>query len=495
MRRNSLIVLFLLFCNIMFAQDSFEEFRAKMDNSFEKFKSSENSKFEAFRKKVNDEYAKMVKESWQQLEALKGLPAPKDDKPVPPTIFPEKDKDKPIKDETKPIVEVLPVIKPTPQPTPVVPIEEKQRPVTQYFTFNYFGSALKVRLGNNQRFSLDKCDEKSISKIWGVLSNGTYDALINDCLSIRNSHKYSDWAYLLMLKELSSSFFKSSNNEGTLLMAYIYCQSGYKMRLSTYNGRIYMLYASKHKIYETPYWTIDGDVFYPFDCKMSKLYICQASFPNEKPLSLYMTTQQQFGENPSKYRILQSKRYPAVKATVHTNQNLIDFYNTYPSSFINEDFGTRWAMYANTPIDGIVKATLYPALKNAINGLSQKESVERLLNWVQTAFVYEYDDKVWGNDRAFFAEETLFYPYCDCEDRSILLSRLVRDLLGLRVVLIYYPGHLATAVHFTENVHGDKVVVRGEHYVICDPTYIGAPVGLTMPKMDNQTAKVIMLEY
>lgn len=117
-----------------------------------------------------------------------------------------------------------------------------------------------------------------------------------------------------------------------------------------------------------------------------------------------------------------------------------------------------------------------------------------LLNFVQTAFVYEYDDKVWGYDRAFFAEETLFYPYCDCEDRSILFSRLVRDLLGLKVVLIYYPGHLATAVRFSENVTGDYLSVNTSRYVICDPTYIGAPVGRTMPNMNNGNAKVILLE-
>jgi hypothetical protein len=49
-------------------------------------------------------------------------------------------------------------------------------------------------------------------------------------------------------------------------------------------------------------------------------------------------------------------------------------------------------------------------LREHIKGYSEKEAVERLLNWVQTAFVYEYDDKVWGHDRAFFAEESLYYP-------------------------------------------------------------------------------------
>ena len=120
--------------------------------------------------------------------------------------------------------------------------------------------------------------------------------------------------------------------------------------------------------------------------------------------------------------------------------------------------------------------------------------MERLLNFVQTAFVYEYDNKVWGGDRAFFAEETLYYPYADCEDRAIFLSRLVRDLLRLDVILVFYPGHLAMAVCFTQNVAGDYIMLNGKKYIICDPTYIGAPVGLTMPDMDNATAQVILLQ-
>lgn len=179
---------------------------------------------------------------------------------------------------------------------------------------------------------------------------------------------------------------------------------------------------------------------------------------------------------------------------MNINENLIKFFDSYPTSTINEDFGTRWAIYANTPLSQQAKKSLYPALRNTLNGKSQLDAVNRLLNFVQTAFVYEYDDKVWGGDRAFFADETLYYPYCDCEDRSILFSRLVRDLLGLKVVLIYYPGHLATAVHFTEGITGDYIAMNGKRYIICDPTYIGAPVGATMPEMDNAKAKVILLE-
>ena len=36
-------------------------------------------------------------------------------------------------------------------------------------------------------------------------------------------------------------------------------------------------------------------------------------------------------------------------------------------------------------------------------------------------------------------------------------------------------------------------MLNGEKYLVADPTYIGASLGMTMPNMDNSSAKVILL--
>jgi hypothetical protein len=167
--------------------------------------------------------------------------------------------------------------------------------------------------------------------------------------------------------------------------------------------------------------------------------------------------------------------------------------NGYPRPYHDNSSITRFVYFGNTPVSDEVRTILYPALRQKLTGLKQQQAANLLLNWVQMAFEYEYDDNVWGYDRTFFSEETLFYPYCDCEDRSILFSHLVRDLLGLDVVLIYYPGHLSTAVGFTDDVKGDAIMVDGRRYVVADPTYIGAPVGRTAAEYDNSKARVIRL--
>ena len=300
-----------------------------------------------------------------------------------------------------------------------------------------------------------------------------------------------DWAYLNLLDTMSKACL-GRTNEATMLMAYVYCQSGYRMRLGLVDNKVCLLFASAHNIYDKSYFSVDGEKFYPFRCDAAQMSICGASFPEEKSLSLLLTKEQAFTCSMTQRRTLQSARYSELKVETAVNKNLIDFYDTYPVSDISDNFMTRWAIYANTPMSKEAKESLYPMLRDKTAGLDKKGAVERLLNFIQTAFVYEYDDKVWGHGRAFFAEETLYYPYCDCEDRSILFSRLVRDLIGVEAMLVYYSGHLATAVCFGEEVSGDYILLDDKKFVVCDPTYIGASVGMTMPGMNNEKATVIL---
>jgi len=86
-----------------------------------------------------------------------------------------------------------------------------------------------------------------------------------------------------------------------------------------------------------------------------------------------------------------------------------------------------------------------------------------LINFVQTAFDYKTDGDQFGYEKPFFVDELFYYPYSDCEDRAVLYSYLVRTLMGLDVVLLEYPNHMATAVCFDENIDGDYVTVGGKN--------------------------------
>ena len=118
----------------------------------------------------------------------------------------------------------------------------------------------------------------------------------------------------------------------------------------------------------------------------------------------------------------------------------------------------------------------------------------RRRNYLHRAFPYKTDEAQFGIERTLFAEEMYYYPYSDCEDRSILFARLVKDLLGLDVVLLYYPAHIAAAVCFKGEVKGDYMQLGNKRYVICDATYIGAGVGEAMPDLKRTPAQVVRID-
>lgn len=284
---------------------------------------------------------------------------------------------------------------------------------------------------------------------------------IRDCLIVRMELNLCDWAYLAMLCTFARQIYGDSN-EATMLMAYIYCQSGYKMRIGRNQGKLYMLFASNHALYDYVYFYINGERFYPLDGSSSKMEICDANYPNEQVLSLQITDNLKLAYDPLPIRSLASKESPGFRINVQVNKNLLEFYKSYPASELYDNFMTKWAMYACSPLEENLKQSLYPTMKKMLAGCDKLAATTMLLNWVQTAFVYGYDDDIWGGyDRSFFAEETLFYPYSDCEDRSILFSHLVRDLLNLDVALVYSPGHLFTAVCFDKEVNGAYFMVDG----------------------------------
>lgn len=464
-----------------------------MQEEYEKFKKSAETEYGNFRKKANEDYVAFMKKAWEEFMASAPVPKPKDE-PVEPIEIPIEEEEKPIEDNEIPVVAIVPEPEPIPQPKPIEPIKEQPVVEETTFSFSLYGTSMKVRWDDSMKFSLGAYDENSIAAGWEKLATPTYDNLIRDCLVLRMSHNLCDWAYLSMLKEFSQSVLGKGTNEATLLTAYLYCSSGYKMRLGQTEGKLYLLYNSDYFVFERLYFSINDQFFYPLDFDGQKLSICNIAYPKEQGLSFEIRQSPALEMIETDKRTLTSERYKDVSVTLSSNKNLIDFFNKYPSAQVNQDFMTRWAICANTPMSDQIKNNLYPQLKTCIQGLTPKDAVERLLNWVQTAFVYEYDDKVWGGDRAFFSDETLFYPYCDCEDRSILLTRIVRDLLNLDCALVYYPGHIATAIALDDTVKGDYIMINNKRFVICDPTYIGAPIGMTMPDMDNKSATVVVLK-
>lgn len=501
-----------------------KDFRADFDS----FKKKARREYDDFRKKAFKEYREFVRQAWKEFGVEKPIEQPEEYE-VDPMLVPDADeetaswfsklfrkKNKSKKQQKEnaqqdnsveqkrnssskgePIryKNVLATVPANPQPQPLSEVQEISEEANTYKSFKIFGTEFTVRIGDNCRFKLKGLSNNEVADALQMFEQPQFDNLLYDCLQMRKKYKMSDWAYYQMLFALTEIFYGKDTNEAALVLGFLYSQSGYKARYACSDQGLQLLVASEHVIYNTSFIHIDGYNYYMFkggDRKMLK--VCSAQFPKEGPMSLRISAAQELDVAPTPERTITSYMNKDFSFTIKSNKNYMDFYDTYPPSCINDNFMTRWAMYANTPLEKGITSQLYPPMKEKLAGMTQKDAVQQLLWWVQTGFEYEYDDNVWGHDRAFFGEESLFYPYCDCEDRSILLSHLVRDLLGLKVILVYYPGHLAMAVNFTEEVDGDYIMLNDSKFVVCDPTYIRANVGETMPNMNNNDAVVILLD-
>lgn len=492
------------------ADDIFEAYRRAAEATFDRTADRHEKIYDSYRDSINNRFSQHLKNEWMRANLSEAIPDPlnpdpkpqpqPDPQPVPqpqpepkPVPQPEpkplpQPQPKPVpQPQPKPDPQPVPQPKPEPRPQP----EPKPQPVPQgenVVAFNYFGIAAKVRLPKTSGFSIGAASKDAACNAWNVLTSGQYNDFIADCEQYRDKLQLCDWGMYQFIMHASQKYFGNTDcNESIIFQMYTLSQLGYKVRLGMQDGRFINLISYEEMIYGRSYLTIEGDRYYLFsESNNSGIYLCDFSFPDERMAVLRMEGVPQLPMNRSESKFVKSKAYPAVTANISVNRNLMSYYNTYPLC--------PWSLFAQASLSQEVKNQLYPDLKKAIAGRTQKEAANILINFVQTGFEYKTDDDQFGREKTFFGDELFYYPYCDCEDRSVLYSILVRDLMHLDVVLLLYPKHMATAVCFSENIQGDSFTIDGKRYLVCDPTYIGAPIGEAMPQYVGKSAEVYRIK-
>lgn len=481
-----LLVCVAFFYNIFAQSLTLRHHMQEMKQNFEDYKSVQQHKFETYHQQINAEYAEYMRQVWPKYEVQEAIPLPV--KPKPPIFI----KDSSVEPTNEPIsfdyIQSAPALGTSVKP--IIPYNREIAPNSQQFHFSFYGTACAVSLNASHSYKLNGINENSIADIWLQLSAEKYNSIISDCLAWREKLHLPDWGYVRFLEKMTTTFFSAhSKNEATLMQMYILAQSGYKVRIARSDNELVLLLPSEDNIYQYPYLSIEGRKYYIMDKETQhRTYsVFDREFPNEQYFSLQMFNKPSLSVQKTALRTLTSQQFPVASATIATNGNLIDFYNDYPLTDL-------WVMYVKTSLNEDTRKQLYPSLKHAIDGKNSHQAANILLNFVQTAFAYKTDNSQFGYEKPFFADETLYYPYCDCEDRSILYAILVRELLHLDVVLLYYPNHVATAVCFGQDISGNYLQIDDKRYIVCDPTYINAEVGCIMPRFKDIPAKIMKID-
>jgi hypothetical protein len=511
---NKPLIQHLLFSSIALSSSLMSLATHAADSEYEQWLKQTQTEFKNYLDENDKAFIGFLNQKWEEVEVEKPVkrdPAPKPiampiAKPT-PKLAPETKANDPIDIEapkiTKPVVIVKPVIiepvkvkpdfvKPTPAAPPVAVVEKKPDFNLRTAKFDFFGEEVTIEYHKKFKQSFrNKISNKSIADFWKTLASQPHKEVIDQLSRTAKSLQLNDWGTALLFDQFSRELqganqYNQSSRQ--LTSWFLLVKAGFNARVA-YNDQVFLLMPSKQQLFATTYFTLDSQRFYSVSLneksmKPGKVFTYSGKHSSGQR-NLDFSEPNNFIANTHQEKRDLSFIYGDKKFDINVNypKDLVNYFSTFPQLDLKNYFAA-----------GMPKETAYSLLsqlKPVVEGQSETEAVNRLLRFVQTAFEYKTDDDQFRQENYLFPLETLHYPYSDCEDRAALFAWLTESLLKLDVVILDFPGHIATAVEFSQPIQGDSWKFKGKRYTVADPTYVNANAGMTMPQFKGKTPKLV----
>ena len=447
---------------------------------YQTFRKGVLGSYDSFRKTVLEDYAKYLQGVWDEYEQFRGV---KRDKTPKPSIAPKVD----VNPHDVTPVQSIPDVKPTvlsaptstDNPIPVKPIAPSALP---NISFPFYGMKLSTVLCHVQ--TIDGIEHQEIAKVWDIYQQDkVMKDVIHSLQSLAIAYGLNDWFIFELVRNYTEATCKNPESK-TVLQHFLIVNMGYDVRLASCGNQLLLLVPFNQQVYERSYLVINGKKYYAFyDDSISKLqnsgvYTCRLPNETDKGRNIDLTIRE--GKLWVKTGVAHRFRMSDGKISLHgsVDEGTMEAIRRYPQMDV--------PFYAMSTINSNFRQSLLAQINEQIRGCTEREAVGRILHFVQYAFDYATDGEQHGYEKPYFIEENFYYPKNDCEDRAILFAFLVRNVLGLDVHLVQYPGHECTAINFsTSQINGDGYMYNGKAFYICDPTFIGASIGQCMPDYRN----------
>lgn len=420
-------------------------------------------------------YKTVLDEEWKQYKSFVNESPYKVKKPK---KIPKAKKVKVKKDLSKKAKITKPIKK------PIKKIKIKPLILGKAISFSFLNSKLDIPYDSSIKKNINSFTNKSISKYHKSMQKAKYKITIDYIKKYKRARKLNDWATLLLVEKFSKKIHTRKNNQ-RLLVWFLLLELKYDVKVAIASRNIVILARMKYSLYSTLFLKINGSNYYAiFGDEAENLRTYSDNMSNLKALD-FTNKLSIMGIDDYKRKKLSFKyRNKTYNVRTFYSPSLINVYKNMPQS--------DYISYFNSSMDDKIEYSMLSDLSKILKNKSEIEAVNILLRFVQKSFEYKTDNDNFGYEKVLFPEETIYYKYSDCEDRSLLFSYLVKRLLKKDVVLLKYSDHLATAIRLnTKNKRGDKIKYNGKIYAIADPTYINANVFMAMPKYKNARYKII----
>jgi len=367
----------------------------------------------------------------------------------------------------------------------------------QGYSFEFYEGTFNLRVDNSILLNVSKeASEKEILLFFSTINNGNYQPVIDSLLAYKEKHQLNDWLYYQLIRRTAQQLSPKADNyfRYTLYKWFFLTKSGFDARLALANDKIIFYVRNDEDISDIPFFMVDGKKFMclnyhdygKIDFETNIPIPVKVTIPEaKKAFSYKITRMPDFKpEDYSEKEIQFSYKQKVYHFKVKLNPEIQSIFANYPVV----DFES----YFNIPLSKETYGSLIPLLKNNVKKMNQKKGIDYLMRFTRYAFLYQDDEKIFGKEKRFSAEQTLFSQYSDCDDRAALFFYLVKEIYNLPMIALLYPTHITVAVAFDKPV-GTPILYQGKRYSVCEPTprTQDLRIGQISPKNQNSSYKVV----
>jgi hypothetical protein len=455
----------------------------KFDSTFNSFKVSIESEFDRFQNKNDSIFLEFLQNAWKEFNLMKDTSRIKNKPKVQPhvqSLLPMKNINKmdTIEQFKGPgIYEIH---------NEPIPEKDSYKIKSDNNSFDFYGE--KNDLPEVSDIHLNNpIDNFSIISFYRryLKDPGLAEVAVKLKIIARNL-KLNDFGYYLLIQKASQRLFRDVNDQ--ILYTWVsLLRSGLDVKAGYNKNDVILLMDCDNPLYNTNYISVKGVNYYLIhspdqEQHIKSLQTYDFSYAGKaSPVSI------QIKELPAFYDKKETHVYIFHQDTIKVDINrfLIEYLGNYPACELK--------LYFNTPFSEKALISLDRKLKPILSGKSEIEKVNTLLSFIQKSFPYKTDQDQFGREKYMFSDEAVYYPYTDCDDRSVLFVHLIKHYTGLDAIGLNYPNHVSVGVRLTTPVKGDYILYNNAKFFICDPTYIGARAGMAMDEMKTVRPEVILV--
>jgi hypothetical protein len=368
---------------------------------------------------------------------------------------------------------------------PLATMNRKFTGSTNKVSLQFLGSLFSVDFDSNisQMPDLLKPDAITIKNCYDFLRNTNYPPVLEQLSEISRQMNLNDWDYYCLISEFCKSVTDKPNARKVIAW-FLLSESNFKVKIGYFKTDASILIATGQTLYNTPWFNINGERYYALSYEQDSIFTYNIGyFKGIKNLNI-------FHDKPLMLEAMRKDRtitFPYLGKTysipVSYDQSYVDYYASYPMIPVDYYF----ALPVSSTFKESVEINISPYLQNR----NRLESLHFLLNLVQYGFNYKTDIEQFKHEKYMVPEEILYYNNSDCDDRTILFSYLVRELLHLDVVALDFDGHICSAVEVSDPSLKGNLTYNGKEYIVCDATYAGAPPGIILPPFQVKNAVIV----